>query len=204
MKSFSICALCAVFIVLSCRRSPSTSKQPDLTPQNDSIESVRRSNEPDNSFVKQSTDQQTAENLKTFLREEYLKEDLAFLQPLDRKFQFYKIDLNNDGNDEILVRFLSPYFCGTGGCTFLLLDKYGKIITKFTVTRPPFFVEQTKVNGWAILLVKDSGVFKELTFNDGSYPSNPTVLPKAPYDAPSGHAEILFDDDLYKCKTFQF
>jgi hypothetical protein len=53
-------------------------------------------------------------------------------------------------------------------------------------------------------LVKDAGVFKELTFENGSYPSNPSVLPKAPYDAPSGHAQVMFDDSFYKSKTFEF
>ena len=125
-----------------------------------------------------------------------MKDELSFLEPKDRKFQFYKIDLNNDGNEEIFVRLMSSYFCGSGGCTFLLLDKYAEVITKFTVTRAPIFVESTKVNGWSVLLVRDAGVLKELTFENGSYPSNPSVLPKAPYDAPSGHAQLMFDDDV--------
>ena len=155
-------------------------------------------------FMPQSTDEQTANNLKNFLALDYLKDDLPLLEPKDRKFQFYKIDLNNDGNEEIFVRLMSSYFCGSGGCTFLLLDKYAEVITKFTVTRAPIFVESTKVNGWSVLLVRDAGVLKELTFENGSYPSNPSVLPKAPYDAPSGHAQVMFDDDFYKSKTFEF
>jgi hypothetical protein len=155
-------------------------------------------------FVPQSTDKQTANNLKNFLINDFLKDDISLLEPNDRKFQFYKIDLNNDGNEEIFVRFMSSYFCGSGGCTFLLLDKYGDVITKFTVTRAPIFVETRKVNGWSLLLVKDAGVFKELVFENGSYPSNPSVLPKAPYDAPSGHAQVMFDDSFYQSKTFEF
>jgi len=155
-------------------------------------------------FVTQSTDQQTADNIKSFLVHDYLKDDLSFLQAIDRKFQFYRIDLNGDGNDEIFVRFMGPYFCGSGGCTFLLLDQYGEIITRFSVTRAPIFVEPTKVNEWSLLLVKDAGVFKELTFQDGSYPANPSVLQKAPYDAPSGHAQVMFHDELYTSKTFNF
>lgn len=155
-------------------------------------------------YVRQSTDEQTANNIKNFLVNDFLKDDLSFLKDNDRKFQFYKIDLNGDGNDEIFVRFMGPYFCGSGGCTFLLLDKYGEIITRFTVTRAPIFVESNKINDWSLLLVKDSGVFKELTFKDGSYPSNPSMLPKAPYDAPSGHAQVLFHDELYESKTYEF
>ena len=170
----------------------------------DSISQTNVTSQPQNEFAPQSIDQQTANNIKNFLINHYLKDDLQFLQPSDRKFQFYKIDLNDDGKKEIFIRFMSSYFCGTGGCTFLLLGKYGKIITKFSVTRAPIFVEPTKENGWAILLVKDAGVFKELKFSDGKYSSNPSILPKAPYDAPSGHAAVMFDDTFSKSKTFNF
>ena len=155
-------------------------------------------------YMPQSTDEQTANNLRNFLTEDFLKDDLDLLQPADRKFQFFKIDLNDDGNEEILVRFMGPYFCGTGGCTFLLLDKYGEIITRFTVTRAPIYAEKKRENGWRILLVWDSGELKELLFSEGSYPSNPSVLPKAPYDAPSGNAIVMFDENFGKAKTFEF
>ena len=154
-------------------------------------------------YTRQSTDEQTAANLRNFLKS-YLADDYEYLTDNDKRFQFYEVDLNDDGNKEIFVRFMGPYFCGSGGCTFLLLDKYGEVITRFTVTRAPIFIEQEKRNGWSLLLVKDSGVFKELIYENGSYPDNPSVLPKAPYDAPSGHAEIMFDETFARSKTFTF
>lgn len=172
-------------------------------PVNDHKEELVSKQEDQEYYVPQSTDEQTANNLKSFLRN-YVGDEYEQLQDMDKKFQFYKKDLNGDGSDEIFVRLMGPYFCGTGGCTFLLLDKYGEIITKFTVTRAPIFIEPKEVNGWSLLLVRDSGVFKELVNENGTYPSNPSVLPKAPYDAPSGHAEIMFHDDLYKSKTFEY
>ena len=191
-------------LLISCKSDVKKVDEPQLNKLIDSVSVDDSGIELTSPFVPQSLDQQTADNIKNFLVNDYLKEDLSFLQAIDRKFQFYKIDLNSDGNDEIFVRFMSPYFCGSGGCTFLLLDKYGEIITRFSVTRAPIFVEPSKVNEWSILLVKDAGVFKELTFQDGSYPSNPSVLPQAPYDAPSGHAEVMFHDELYISKTFNF
>jgi len=202
-KLFTL-VLCVLFLTSSCKNKNSDSpadnvekiaQDSTMSPKTETSESI---------YVQQSTDQQTAENIKTFLTQEYFKDDLELMDENDRKFQFYKIDLNEDGNEEIFIRFDGPYFCGSGGCTLLLLDKYGEVITIFTVTRPPIFVETTKVNGWSLLLVKDAGVFKELTFENGSYPTNPSLLPKAPYDAPSGHAEVLFDDELYKYQTFTF
>lgn len=192
------------FLIIGCKNNSKTSKE-NGSVIDTAVQNLKKKVEKtENEFVVQSTDQQTANNLKNFLTLDYLKDDLSLLQSTDRKFQFYRIDLNGDGNMEIFVRFMGPYFCGSGGCTFLLLDSYGEVITKFTVTRAPFFVESSKVNGWSILLVKDAGVFKELTFENGSYPSNPSVLPKAPYDAPSGHAQVMFDDEFYKSKTFDF
>lgn len=196
--------VCFSFLLISCKKVADTANEKESTVVKDSMQTNNQKEEIKAEFVPQSTDEQTAQNIKNFLTQDYLKDDLSFLQPVDRKFQFYKIDLNDDGNEEIFVRFSGPYFCGSGGCTFLLLDKYGEIITKFTVTRAPIFVEPSKVNGWSLLLVKDDGVFKELTFNEGSYPSNPSMLPKAPYDAPSGHAQVMFHDDMYISKTFDF
>lgn len=204
MKKYLFTLFCFSLLLLSCKKE--MSKQESLKNEaiKDSISQTNVTSEPQNEFVPQSIDEQTANNIKNFLINHYLKDDLQFLQPNDRKFQFYKIDLNADGKEEIFIRFMSSYFCGTGGCTFLLLDKYGEIITKFSVTRAPIFVEPSKENGWAILLVKDAGVFKELKYSEGKYSSNPSVLPKAPYDAPSGHAEVMFDDAFYKSKTFNF
>lgn len=196
--------VCIFVLLLSCKKQTNSQETATTPTPLDSTMQTEVNTAPQEQFVSQSTDEQTANNIRNFLTNVYLKDDLQFLEPNDRKFQFYKIDLNDDGNEEIFVRFLSSYFCGSGGCTFLLLDKYGEVITKFTVTRAPIFVEPTKENGWALLLVKDSGVFKELKFNEGTYPSNPSVLPKAPYDAPSGHAQVMFDDELFKSKTFDF
>ncbi len=151
-----------------------------------------------------STDDEVAERIGKILVSRDLKNDLAFIGKSDRKFQFHQIDLNGDGDKEIFVRFLTAYFCGTGGCTFLLLDKEGNRLTRFSVTRAPIYAEKKKVNGWAILLVKDRGVFKELKYENGTYPANPSVVAKAPRDAPSDQAEVIFYEDFSKAKTYSF
>jgi len=192
--------IAVVFLSISCKKNKDISKE--KIPKKSQQERQGFSDKED--YARQSVDDYLAKNIKNFLVNDYLKSDISFMDKSDRKFQFYKIDLNGDGEDEIFVRFFTPYFCGTGGCTFLLLDKNLKIITDFTVTRAPIFVETTIVNGWSILLVKDHGVFKELKYENGTYPSNPSMLPKAPYDAPSGHAVIMFDEYFSKAKTYEF
>ena len=197
----SLLTLFLVIISLSCKPEKKEVSAPDAPAPVESTE-VEASQEQED-YVPQSTNEQTAANLQNFLRN-FTASDKEFLTENDRRFQFYEVDLNDDGSKEIFVRFMGPYFCGSGGCTFLLLDNYGEIITRFTVTRAPLFIEKEKRNGWSLLLVKDSGVFKELVFENGTYPANPSVLPKAPYDAPSGHAEILFDENFARCKTFTY
>ena len=198
MKNFKTLPIIIALILAGCNEK--TSNKDKTAPEQQVADTLEVNRE---NYVPQSTDEQTANNLKVFLRN-YTAEDADFLQPADKRFQFYKTDLNQDGNEDIFVRLMGPYFCGSGGCTFFLLDKYGEQITKFTVTRAPFFKEQSLVNGWSLLLVKDSGVFKELRFEEGSYPSNPSVLPKAPYDAPSGHAEVIFGEGPFACETHEF
>ena len=199
----ALAALLVITTSLSCQKE--RKKDLDL----DTPIPVEKSTEDESSsrdqevYAPQSTNEQTAANLKNFLRN-YTADDYEFLTENDKRFQFYEVDLNEDGSKEIFVRFMGPYFCGTGGCTFLLLDSYGEVITRFTVTRAPIFIEPKKVNGHSLLLVKDSGVFKELVFENGTYPGNPSVLPVAPYDAPSGHAEVMFDETFARCKTFAF
>jgi len=201
MKYLQIIVL--IFLVtVSCKEKSSEVKKETTHP----VEVVKKviKQEIPEEFVAQSVDDGLAKKIKGLLINNYFKDDMAVMNDSDRKFQMYKIDLNNDEKEEVFVRLMTPYFCGTGGCTFLLLDNEGEIITKFAVTRAPIFAEQSYKNDWQILLVKDAGVFKELAYKNGSYPSNPSLLDKAPYDAPSGHAEIMFDKDFSNCKTYNF
>ena len=140
-----------------------------------------------------TTDEALSARISELLREMF-REDLPGMADVDRRFQMYKINLDTDSSDEVFVRFMSPYFCGSGGCTFLLLDDDLSLITRFTVTRAPFFVEQTLENNWKMIMLRSEGEWKLLTNKGDGYPGNPTVLPKAPYDAPSANAVLVFGD----------
>ena len=195
-----------IYILLAISLVPACGKIQDkktLNIENNVVEDSSLNKTPEN-YNPKTTDERTADKIKEFLVSDFLKDDIAYLEKNDRRFQFYSIDLNHDGTSEIFIRFMSPYFCGSGGCTFLLLNSDFKIITKFSVTRAPIFVEKSENTSWSILLVKDQGVFKELKYDGSSYPNNPSILTKASYDAPSGHAEILFDENFSKAKTYEF
>ncbi|QSE98012.1 alpha/beta hydrolase [Fulvivirga lutea] len=143
--------------------------------------------------LKPETINQVSNSLKSIL-----SEDIKFLSENDRKYNLEAVDLNGDNAPEYFVQFQSSYFCGSGGCTFLLLSSDMQLITRFTVTNAPIFVEPAFKNDWKILLTKSNDEFKEMAYDNGSYPSNPSILNKAPYDAPSGHAQVLFDNSELK------
>lgn len=113
-----------------------------------------------------------------YLRKNYLDEaDLRSISTEQRKFQFSTIDLNSDGVDEIFVYLNSNYFCGSGGCTFLLLDKTLNLITKFTVTKTPILISNEIENYWKKLYLFSNGGYREMIYNARyrSYPSNPSM-----------------------------
>jgi hypothetical protein len=183
-KKNLIC-LVLVLAIASCN----SKKEDKVVLQKDTIGSVQK----DTIIEKVVVEDTVATKIKDFLVNNFLVNDLKIMDKSERNFQYENVDLNDDGIPETFVRFSSNYFCGSGGCTFLLLDDKQNIITKFTVMDAPIFVERKKIKGWSILLVKSGGVFRELAFNGSKYPSNPSVVPKVPYDAPSSNAIVLFE-----------
>ena len=114
MKQFYIIILS--LILFSCKGE--AKKQETVTP-NKVEKQIEETVTPKVDFVKNSIDDPLAMNIANALVNNHLKNDMNGLTENDRQFQFYKIDLNNDGNQEIFVRLMSSYFCGSGGCTFL-------------------------------------------------------------------------------------
>lgn len=144
------------------------------------------------------------DSIENYIIRDYLSErDLRSMTNAQRKFQIKRIDLNNDGKEEIFVNFTTTYFCGTGGCTVLLLSKNLSPITEFTVTKPPLYIEETMMNGWKVLMVQSDGKWRKLTFDDGTYPSNPSVA-EISLEGPSESSEILFDVKNDSLRTYSF
>lgn len=96
------------------------------------------------------------------------------------------IDLKGDGTREAIVYLMGDDWCGSGGCTTLILAPQGssyKVVTKITVTRPPIRVLTTKSNGWHDIAVRVQGggiaraYEAKLSFDGKTYPRNPSTPP---------------------------
>lgn len=143
------------------------------------------------------------DRLENYILTDYLTErDLRVIPKDQRKFQLYQIDLNNDGKQEILLNFVTDYFCGSGGCNMVLLDDELRP-TEFTEMQPPIYAEVEIENGWKVLKVRSNGKWRKLIYEDGSYPSNPSLIGGSD-NPPSKAATILFDNENSEVKTYTF
>lgn len=95
-------------------------------------------------------------------------------------------DLNNDGTQEAIVYLTGSKWCGSGGCTTLILAQDGsswRIVTKITITHPPIRMLPSISHGWHNISVWvqggsiQKGYEAELIFDGKMYPTNPTVPP---------------------------
>ncbi len=185
---FRLLAFLIIPTLISCKEN--TKKQDLQTEQ--SIE-VSASDHP--TISEPTVNEDLANRLKPFLSENYLTDaDRRAIREKDRKFQFYEIDLNNDGKKEIFINFPTRYFCGSGGCTLLLLNSDLEIISKFTVTQTPLYAVDEMENGYKKLYVESGGEWKELLFDGKKYPSNPTMAKKSSKE-PGETAEVIFADN---------
>jgi hypothetical protein len=116
-----------------------------------------------------------------------------FLRGFDRNLndQFIAAfaDLNDYGKTEAIIHLKSNGWCGSGGCTTLVLVRDGdswRVLTEISITRPPIRILTTKSNGWRSIAVRvqgggiHPGYGAELRFDGKTYPSNPSVAPPRP------------------------
>lgn len=94
-----------------------------------------------------------------------------------RRFIFFEYDLNNDSKKEIFVGLTGNYFCGSGGCTFYILDSDGNKVSRFTVSEFPIVIDSESNQGWKNLFIESNGKFHIIKYTGKNYPSNPSIEP---------------------------
>ena len=94
------------------------------------------------------------------------------------------VDLRDDGTREAIVYLTSDGWCGTGGCTLLILAPEGasySVITKIPGVRLPVRVLAATSNGWHdISVVTGKPLYEAVVPFDGeTYPSSASMPPAA-------------------------
>jgi hypothetical protein len=139
----------------------------------------------------------TEESLKQFLQ--------AWDDDMSTQYITAFHDLNADGIPDAIVYLTGRKWCGSGGCTTLILKQAGhswQIVTKITLTRRPIRVLEKVSNGWHSIGVwvqgggiKD-GYESELNFDGISYPKNPTVTPARRLNLKSEGVVVITSPEL--------
>jgi hypothetical protein len=116
-------------------------------------------------------------------------------------------DLNGDGKDEAIAQLLNSSWCGTGGCTTLVLVRRGdswRVISDISVVQLPIRVLARTSHGWHSLGVWvqgggiQPGYEAEIPFDGRKYANNPTLPPAVAIRATEG--EIILPNDLRMAK----
>jgi hypothetical protein len=109
----------------------------------------------------------------------------------DRTTRYYPAfaSLTDDRTQEVVVYITGQSWCGSGGCTTLILAPRGSsfmVVTRVTITRPPIRILDSKSNGWHDIAVRVQGggirpgYDAELSFDGKTYPCNPSFAPAKP------------------------
>lgn len=172
---FPIVGMLSSLLFFSCNSSENKAKR------GDSLITIHQSEEPGKHAVshqKEMVNENTLNLVKLSLSKMF-KDDLSkkLIDGQSRKFKVFEHNINEEPKKEIFVGLTGSYFCGSGGCTVLLLNPEGELITKFTVTEYPILIADTFTMGWKDLILHSQGKDHLIKFNGKTYPSNPSIQP---------------------------
>lgn len=135
--------------------------------------------------------------VKTFLQD-YLAQ--RFGPDETTRYSAAFVSLSGRADKEVIVYVMGGRWCGSGGCTTLILQKKDgkyKIVTKLTIVNRPIRILDSVSNGWHDLgvLVRGGGVDAPhealLPFNGVKYPGNPSVPPARPLPEGAAKGEVV-------------
>lgn len=107
--------------------------------------------------------------------------------PAFSRYEFTRIDLDNDGRREGLVMMNAPFrsWCNGDGCAMLVFKARNEgfsLQSEIAPVRGPLMVSNAATNGWRDLVIKLTGREEAprdvaLRFNGATYPATPESQP---------------------------
>lgn len=147
---------------------------------------------------------QVREPFEVFLRS-YLKASADEQPPA---YAIALADLDGSSNtQEAIVYIQSREWCGSGGCTTLVLQRRGamiRLVSQIAVTRLPIRILETTTNGWRDLgaRVQGGGIVQAydavLPFNGRTYPAGAASSPARHANANARSAIVIPTDTPMK------
>ncbi|MBL4805407.1 MAG: hypothetical protein JKY71_11130 [Alphaproteobacteria bacterium] len=123
--------------------------------------------------------------------------------PVASRYEFERVDLNNDGRREGLVLFETPYgyWCGTHGCTMLVFEAHNdgfSLVNDIQPVREPLFVSYEESNGWKSIVHRVAGrqsraKYVSMEYDGRHYPSDPSRLPPSVYAGRAAYQPIFYN-----------
>lgn len=101
-----------------------------------------------------------------------------FAEQTSPEYKHAFVDLNNDGVGDAIVLLRGMGWCGSGGCTMLVLrggDADYTVISRSTVTNEPVRISQSMSHGWRDIIAHSDDAEKLMRFDGNSYPLNPSM-----------------------------
>lgn len=104
------------------------------------------------------------------------------------------VDLNDDGMDDAIVLLRGMQWCGSGGCTLLVLRGDGRdytVISRSTVASAPVRIAESMSHGWRDIIVYSDGEEKLMQFDGSGYPLNPSMQSAAAHEQVDSAKTVL-------------
>jgi hypothetical protein len=121
--------------------------------------------------------------------------------PVASTYEYARIDLNDDKRRDALVLFKTPfgYWCGTHGCTMLVLRAHNdhfSLVNAIQPVREPVYISPQKSRGWNNIVLRVSGRWDEakdvaMRYNGRQYPEDPSRQPHQPRNHNDGSIRIF-------------
>jgi hypothetical protein len=136
-------------------------------------------------------------SLRSFLAD-YLRKS-AVEDGRSTKYVAVPVKVGGDGK-QVIVYITDQRWCGSGGCTTLILAHDGasyRVITKVTITQLPIRILATRTHGWRDIgvQVQGGGILigyeAVLPYNGTSYPANPSTPPARRFTGKSRGVTVI-------------
>lgn len=101
--------------------------------------------------------------------------------PANTRFEYVRIDLNDDGRRDALVMMKLPYsyWCKEKGCRTVIFEAQNdtfEVATELTLVRGPILISENRTNNWKDLIIREDARARDarhvlMKHNGAGYPS---------------------------------